>query len=416
MTASRSLCACVLLVASALFATGCEDEKSCDSTDDCANRQVCIDGTCGDDDGRDTGNGDTGHSDAGEDAPDANDSGGGDVGNDSGDTADDSSDAVVVPCGNGSLDEGESCDIAIPAGEPGACPLSCDDGDPCTTDALVGTECNAECEASVDVAVGADDGCCPDGADHDADGDCVPDCGDGVLGAHESCDSAIPAGEEGACPDTCDDSDPCTGDAMTGSRTTCDVLCSNTPFSVCGDGDLCCPPGCTDSNDLDCSGTCGNGSVEAPEVCDGSEFGGADCTDFGYVDAAGLRCEAGCASVSTDFCQAVCGNGTVEPGESCDDGSGGSVGEGACLAGCTATQSCGDSICNGDEDSASCAADCGNQCGDGAISGPELCDGAELDGNDCTDFGYVAATGLACATAPGVKTAAPAIAQAAAVT
>ena len=49
-------------------------------------------------------------------------------------------------CGNGVVDSGETCDIAIAAGQPGACPVSCGDGNPCTSGMLVnpGT-CTAMC-------------------------------------------------------------------------------------------------------------------------------------------------------------------------------------------------------------------------------------------------------------------------------
>ena len=39
-----------------------------------------------------------------------------------------------VLCGNGAIDDGETCDTAIAAGDEGACPASCDDGKECTTD------------------------------------------------------------------------------------------------------------------------------------------------------------------------------------------------------------------------------------------------------------------------------------------
>ena len=56
---------------------------------------------------------------------------------------------VSPDCGNGVLDPGEQCDTAIAAGEPGACPTTCDDGLSCTADTLeqAGT-CQARCSAS----------------------------------------------------------------------------------------------------------------------------------------------------------------------------------------------------------------------------------------------------------------------------
>ena len=82
---------------------------------------------------------------------------------------------------------------------------------------------------------------------------------------------------------------------------------------------------------------CGDGIVSAPEVCDGPALGGKDCTTVpgGFV------------------------RGTL-----------------ACAADCTAF------------DTAGCA---GPACGDGIVSAPEVCDGADLGGKDCTTIpgGYV---------------------------
>jgi len=105
-------------------------------------------------------------------------------------------------CGNGRVDPGERCDIAIGAGDPGACPSSCDDGVGCTTDGLNGTGCNAYCThvpvTAIDPA--KSDGCCPTGATRATDPDCSATCGDGVIEAGETCDTAIAAGQPGACP------------------------------------------------------------------------------------------------------------------------------------------------------------------------------------------------------------------------
>lgn len=70
-----------------------------------------------------------------------------------------------VVCGDGVIDGEEGCDNAIPAGEPGACPMSdadCDDGDPCTTDTMVGdpSDCSARCVNDA-IACTNGDGCCP---------------------------------------------------------------------------------------------------------------------------------------------------------------------------------------------------------------------------------------------------------------
>lgn len=117
-------------------------------------------------------------------------------------------------CGDGIIDSDESCD--------GNCPGSCDDGDACTADALIGsaTNCSAECVAPVIAACIDADGCCPAGCTLAADSDCSG-CGDGVIDPGESCD--------GDCPINCDDGDPCTTDTLLGSAAHCSVTCSNVP-------------------------------------------------------------------------------------------------------------------------------------------------------------------------------------------
>jgi hypothetical protein len=59
-------------------------------------------------------------------------------------------------------------------------------------------------------------------------------CGDGTIDSGESCD--------GDCPTTCDDGDPCTKDASTGSPNLCNLKCSHSPASAgtdCGNGKQC---------------------------------------------------------------------------------------------------------------------------------------------------------------------------------
>lgn len=76
------------------------------------------------------------------------------------------------------------------------------------------------------------------------------------------------------------------------------------------------------------SATCGNGQAEAAEVCDGADLRGASCGSLG-LGAGLLQCEASCGAYATGGCAAslsICGNGAVEAPEVCD---------GADLAGAT---------------------------------------------------------------------------------
>lgn len=83
----------------------------------------------------------------------------------------------VEMCGNGTIDDGETCD--------GDCPASCDDGDACTTDTVEAGDaatCDLICknEQAIDVC-GPDDGCCPAGCMVGMDPDCMLDCTDSAT-------------------------------------------------------------------------------------------------------------------------------------------------------------------------------------------------------------------------------------------
>jgi cysteine-rich repeat protein len=185
-----------------------------------------------------------------------------------------------IVCGNGLLEAGELCDSAIAAGEPSACPTSCDDGAVCTTDALIeGGTCTARCTAIEIVTTSDGDGCCPSGATVATDADCSPLCGDGVLSPSdgELCDTAIVPGAPGACPTSCDDSMICTADTLV-SAGTCTASCTNTLLPPTN-GDGCCPSGATIASDDDCPIRCGDGVRSAGEACDdGNTVMGDGCS------------------------------------------------------------------------------------------------------------------------------------------
>ncbi len=98
-------------------------------------------------------------------------------------------------CGNGEVDEGETCDTAIAPGEPGACPTDCDTGDPCVIGTLLnpGT-CSAQCDYETITTPLHGDGCCPAGANAANDNDCDAVCGNGVC----------EPGEQTGCPTDCE--------------------------------------------------------------------------------------------------------------------------------------------------------------------------------------------------------------------
>jgi hypothetical protein len=98
-----------------------------------------------------------------------------------------------------------------------------------------------------------------------------PPCGNGKLDPGEACDTAISAGQTGACPSasTCDDGDACTKDVLSNGGT-CNARCDTTGKVAANAStkDQCCPSGATSATDADCSPTCGNGTLDTGEDCD----------------------------------------------------------------------------------------------------------------------------------------------------
>jgi cysteine-rich repeat protein len=251
-------------------------------------------------------------------------------------------------CGNGHVDDavGEACDTAIAAGLDGACPATCDDGQDCTTDVLVGSDCTATCIATAITEPGDGDGCCPTGANANNDNDCTAVCGNGIVEAGELCDTGITSGA-GACPVSCDDSQSCTTDTLI-NASSCQAACTHQAITMPHDGDGCCPKGATSANDSDCLPGCGNGVLDPGETCDTAITTGVGacptaCSDgmactTDILSNAGT-CTAACvfpaitmavngdgccppgANANTDNdCMPVCGNHVVEGTEECDDG------------------------------------------------------------------------------------------------
>jgi hypothetical protein len=270
-------------------------------------------------------------------------------------------------CGNGRIDPGETCDTAIAAPAPGACPRAdCDDGIACTTDTATGAACTLACAHDEIRVRAAGDGCCPAGATNAGDPDCLASCGNGSVDPGETCDTALPHGVPGACPSgpDCDDGDPCTRDLLI-SASTCAAICEHTLITqqsgATADG--CCPVGAWAAVDTDCPVACGNGMLESGETCDvalppGAGGCAAACDDGDPCTTdflAGAGCGAACAHTAItgflagdgccpvggnhavdDDCPAACGNGVLEPGEACDKAAGVPA---ACPTSCPASPS-----------------------------------------------------------------------------
>jgi hypothetical protein len=228
-------------------------------------------------------------------------------------------------------------------------------------------------------------------------------CGDEMINGLEECDGDDLGGVQ------CLDLD------YTGGTLACDSSCT---FD---------PTGCTEP-------VCGNGIQEPGESCDGMDIGGNDCTDLGLGEG-DVSCKVDCTFDTSACLLPVCGDGAVNQGiEQCDgvDFSGESCrtlsfrgGQLLCTETCTydtsfcwgTTAECGDGEraisepCEGaDLGGATCAnlgydggelscdgtcnydlSECigsGPDCGDGVAEGDEMCDGTDLRGLSCEDFGF----------------------------
>ncbi|NOY90365.1 MAG: DUF4215 domain-containing protein, partial [Deltaproteobacteria bacterium] len=246
-------------------------------------------------------------------------------------------------------------------------------------------------------------------------------CGDGILGAGESCDDGALNGGYGQCNASCTGFGPRCGDGATDSPPeqcddangdNTDACLSTCVNATCGDGFIqagveLCDDANMDNTDA-CAAcapaTCGDGFVQAGvEACDDANADNTDacvgcaaatCGD-GFVQAGVEQCDDGNASdadACTNACQnARCGDGIVGPGEACDDGN--SVNDDACSNACR-LPACGDGIVQAGE-----ACDDGNSinddtcsnactlatCGDGILQGTEECDDGNTDPADaCT--------------------------------
>jgi hypothetical protein len=105
-------------------------------------------------------------------------------------------------------------------------------------------------------------------------------CGNGTVDPGEACD--------GNCPASCDDSNACTADALTGSAVACTEACTHSTITSCASGDGCCPSGCSASADDDCP-------VVPPADAGPSADAGPEA-DAGTAEDAGTESDAGTAS------------------------------------------------------------------------------------------------------------------------
>ena len=136
--------------------------------------------------------------------------------------------------------------------------------------------------------------------------------------------------------------------------------------------------GCTvdftgsNSNNNNVPPGCGNGILEAGELCDGTDFAGQSCDSSLGLPYGELSCTPECLLDLSD-CNS-CGDGVVDAGEACDDANG-TPGDG-CSERCQVESGW---ICMGEPSL------CSTVCGDGLVATIEGCDdGNTASGDGCS--------------------------------
>lgn len=293
-----------------------------------------------------------------------------------------------VGCGDGNVTAGEVCDGANLAGSTCAdhgftggtlaCEPTCNayDTSACTGAATCGDnliEGNEVCDGpnlagTTCISLGFDSGTltCNSACNGFDSGACVGSgCGDNVIDTGETCDGTDLAGST------------CQAQGFDGGTLGCSVFCDAfdtsqcTSLPACGDGVVDAGEVCDDGNTQGgdgCAGdclsdeSCGNGVVDTAA--------GETCDDSNTTDGDG--CSGSCSLES-------CGDGTLDPGETCDDGN--NVSGDGCSADCLSDESCGNGFCDNPagETCVSCNQDCG-------ACLPECADGVDNDGDGRIDW------------------------------
>ena len=247
---------------------------------------------------------------------------------------------------------------------------------------LMRSFCRILASCLVLVACGDDDGGTNDNNDNQNNTN-QPVCGNGAVETGEECDDG--AGNSDTAPNAC----------RTGCRE-----------AYCGDGVTDAGEDCDDGDDgTNQADACPNTCL-APVCGDGHLWVGHEVCDDGNT-ADGDDCRGDCGQDLSD-----CGNGSPDPGEACDDGAQNSDEiPNACRKNCQ-TPTCGDGVhddeapyneacdngaANSDVTPDACRTDCTlPSCGDDVADSDDSCDGTDLGGRTCQDYGYVDPAGLVC--------------------
>jgi len=218
----------------------------------------------------------------------------------------------------------------------------------------------------------------------DADG-CLAWTDTEVCGANSTCTDGMCV-----CSDECAMGESqCDGDVIQVCATDADGCYYWADDTDCADTG----ESCDDTADAICvtGPGCGNDLVEGTEVCDGTDLDGQTCVDEGFGGGT-LACNATCDGYITTGCTPAqtCGNDTIEGTEVCD-------GSDLNNEDCTDHGFYGGTL--------GCATNCGafdttacvGICGDDTINGTEVCDGTDLGTASCLTEGFGGGT-LGCAT------------------
>ena len=139
------------------------------------------------------------------------------------------------------------------------------------------------------------------------------------------------------------------------------------------------------------SHTCGDGVAQGSEVCDGDDLRGEDCVSQGYTGGT-LGCNEGCDAYDTSQCTGtgpVCGDDVAQGSEVCDGDD--LQGEDCVSQGFTG----GELGCNEGCDAYDTSGCLTTVCGDDVADEGEVCDGDDLRGEDCVSQGFSGGT-LSC--------------------